>query len=220
MRIDCARHLDCTEVILNYPQGRNALDMVGWHTLAETVRRVDPTLPLVLRGEGDHFCAGFDLKEWKTLNVHQRQDALAIMETALNQILDHPHLTMARLTGAVWDGGVALALATDWRQARMPITVGLPMIRMGVIPPHSMQKTLQLLLGPRRTKWLLWFGRSIEGEELRQTDLVDDWILDGAWRSLKSDIADFPTNPSFFKAVRAIRSEKLIQDHYRVEDES
>ncbi|MCL4351278.1 MAG: enoyl-CoA hydratase/isomerase family protein [Firmicutes bacterium] len=220
MRIACVQHPYCTEVILNYPQGRNALDTDGWHALAETVRGVDRTLPLMFRGEGDHFCAGFDLKQWKTLDVNQRRDALQVMETALNQVLDHPHLTISRLTGAVWGGGLALALVTDWRQARLPMTIGLPMIRMGVTPPNSVQKTLRLLLGTRKTKWLLWRGHPIDGKELRQTDLVDDWVPDGPWGSIESDAADLVTNQSFFKTVRAGRPEKFLHDHYRVESES
>ena len=85
------------------------------------------------------FCAGADLKE-----VRARMDApdgadrmyayVAGIQRLYARIERLPQVTVAEIAGAAIGGGLELALACDLRIAANEAKLGLPEVRLGLIP--------------------------------------------------------------------------------------
>ncbi|MDT7635650.1 MAG: hypothetical protein QOI50_7580, partial [Pseudonocardiales bacterium] len=60
------RNGDIAELTINQPSRRNAMSFEMWEALPKLVAEVDAdesVKVLVVRGAGDHFCAGADISE-------------------------------------------------------------------------------------------------------------------------------------------------------------
>ena len=90
---------------------------------------------LVVTGAGEKaFCAGADIKELRELDplahragVERGQRVLAKLETL-------PVASIAVINGYAFGGGLELALACTFRLATANARLGLPEIKLGLIP--------------------------------------------------------------------------------------
>jgi len=76
-------------------------------------------------------------------------------------------------------GGFELALACDLRIAGADAKVGLPEIRLGIIPGAGGTQRLPRLVGLGRARELIYSGRHVEAEEALQLGLVDHVVPPG-----------------------------------------
>ena len=157
---------------------RNALDHRMWErvtTLVEELAgRADLRL-LVLRGEGEHFSAGGDLAEMKSLldgvdGAEQRLDAPLVASEALSIV---PFPTLAVLRGSVMGGGCELALACDLRIADTTVSIGLPPARIGLVYGARSTARLVATAGAPVARRLLLLGDPLPAEEAYALGLID-----------------------------------------------
>jgi enoyl-CoA hydratase/carnithine racemase len=172
---------------LNRPSKRNAMNYAMWAMLQEVVIELgsNPDVRVVvLRGRGEHFCAGADITE---LTVPRRPDERSFAqvnldaETALAG-LSKP--TVAFVSGDCIGGGCALAIDCDLRIATSDARFGITPAKLGIIYPSASLERVTHLLGPSMTKRLLFTGDLINADEARRIGLVDEVIdaADGADR--------------------------------------
>lgn len=131
-------------VWLNRPERRNALDTTALETLATffaSLARDFATRVVVLGGRGTSFCAGADLRDppgRETLRGdsgatdRQRRYASQIGLRACRAIEDADVVTIARLHGHAVGGGVAIALACDFRIAADDTLFHVPEVDLGI----------------------------------------------------------------------------------------
>lgn len=154
----------------NRPHARNALTRDMYESLTDVCDEVDATPSvrvLVIRGAGDAFAAGTDINEFRDF----RSDADAIAyERRLDAVIDRlervTRPTIAAIDGAAVGGGCAIALACDLRICTPRARLGVPISRtLGNC--LSMANTARLvdLVGPARTRELLFSGRLIDADE-------------------------------------------------------
>ncbi|CAK0770450.1 hypothetical protein CVIRNUC_003768 [Coccomyxa viridis] len=119
------------------------------------------------------FCAGADLKERKD---HQPADIIRFGDTVraiIGGLAALPVPVLAALDGAALGGGAELALAADVRTISHRASMGFPETGLGIIPGvGGTQRTLRLI-GPTRTKLLLYTGRRLNGAEAVSWGLAD-----------------------------------------------
>jgi enoyl-CoA hydratase/carnithine racemase len=155
----------------NRPQARNALTWPmydGLYDCCEHVDADDRVKVLVLRGAGDKaFVAGTDISQFKAFAT--REDALTYEQNnnkyaSRLESVSKPVIAMIR--GACTGGGAAFALCCDLRVATPDVRFGIPIART-LGNTLSMQNFARLvsLIGPARTKDLIFTGRLIGADE-------------------------------------------------------
>jgi methylglutaconyl-CoA hydratase len=127
-----------TWITLARPEVRNAFDADLIAQLGAILGRIDPTSrAVVLRSDGDAFCAGADLNWMRGMadfslaeNVADSR-ALAQMFRALDEL---PMPLLARVQGAAIGGGCGLVAVADIAVASSAAVFAFTEVRLGILP--------------------------------------------------------------------------------------
>lgn len=130
---------------------------------------------IVLAGQGERFfCAGADIGMLRAVTPSFKYNfCLHANETLLR--LEHtPKLTVAALGGHCVGGGLEVALACDLRIARAGSgKVGLPEVKLGVLPGTGGTQRLGRMLGRSRAIELMISGELLDYERAAELGLVN-----------------------------------------------
>ncbi len=186
LRVDREDHL--TWLTLNRPDSLNALSRAMIAELfdffaglpADTQTRV-----VVVRGAGNAFCAGLDLKEASDPESAVGTSVSAGLRLQRNiaeivlQMRRAPQPIIAAVQGAASGGGFAIALAADVRIAAESVRMNAAFIRLGLSACDiGVSYFLPRLVGASVASELLLTGDFIEGERALQTGLVSRLVPD------------------------------------------
>ena len=150
---------DIVVLRLNRPQVRNALNLTVRQRLADEVTRhaADPAIRcLVITGSDKAFAAGADIKEMA--------DAGPVEVMARNVqkywriLMDCPKPLIAAVEGFALGGGLELALCADIIVAGEGAKLGLPEVKIGILPGGGGTQKLARLVGRQRAMLLLMTG--------------------------------------------------------------
>ncbi|MFW5988613.1 MAG: 3-hydroxyacyl-CoA dehydrogenase NAD-binding domain-containing protein [Desulfosudaceae bacterium] len=123
--------------------------------------------------EGRTFCAGADIKEFS-----QPIQAPALGEV-LNKIEDCPIPVIAAIHGTALGGGLETALACHFRVAVPDASMGLPEVRLGLIPGAGGTQRLPRLIGLTAALKIITTGKFVTAEEALALGLIDELAQDG-----------------------------------------
>ncbi len=163
-------------ITLRRPRKMNTIDARMWVTIAELVRsasRDERVRVLVIRGEGDCFSAGSDLKEVGASSLPQVEEIFHTAESCAAAIEESPLPTIACVRGYALGSGLLLALACDLRVSDKGATLGMPIARLGITLSEEFVERLVSLIGPSKMKDLVYTGRLIGTEDAERWGLVD-----------------------------------------------
>lgn len=163
-------------VTFNRPEARNALTWDMYEALYECCETVDhdDVRVVVLRGAGESFIAGTDIRQFREFETGE--DGIAYekrMERVLGRLEEVTKPTVAAIDGHAAGAGMAIAAVCDLRICTPQAKFGVPIARtLGNC--LSMENTARLvaLIGPARTKEILLTGRFLSAEEARAAGLV------------------------------------------------
>lgn len=132
---------------------------------------------VVLRGEGDNFCAGLDLKERptgdNTRSVGAGLDAQRSISEIVIAMRRCPQPIVACVDGAASGGGFALALASDVRIATPRTRMNAAFIRIGLSACDiGVSYFLPRMVGSSVAAEYMLTGRFIDAERARELGLV------------------------------------------------
>ena len=143
--------------------------------LAEALRqtRDDAAIKaLVVACAGRTFFAGADITEFgKPPQPPGLGDVIAAIEAM-------PKPVVAALHGTALGGGFELALACHFRVAASGAHVGLPEIKLGLLPGAGGTQRLPRLIGPEKALKMIVTGDPIEAREAVAEGVIDE-IVDG-----------------------------------------
>ncbi|HRI17660.1 MAG TPA: enoyl-CoA hydratase/isomerase family protein, partial [Burkholderiaceae bacterium] len=149
-------------VRLQRPEARNALSLALMRALTQTARELAERTDIdavVLTGNDVCFSAGLDLKDARTwadpaLSLVERRELAALGYRLCKAWEDLPQVTLAAIEGYAVGGGLALALACDWRVLAEDAFVSLPEIALGIPLTWGTIPRLVDLVGPAKAKRL------------------------------------------------------------------
>lgn len=171
-------------ITLNRPQQRNALTFAMYERIGQIVSDLpghgDPRV-LILTGAGEKaFAAGTDISQFR--NFSTPQDALDYekrIERIISAVESCPIPTIAAISGAVTGGGAGIAAVCDMRIATLNARFGFPIARtLGNCLAMGNYARLVALLGPARTKDILFTARLVDAEEGKALGLYNEIVAD------------------------------------------
>lgn len=175
MPVELTRRDEFAIITLNRPEALNALSFQIVKDIGAALSEVAESnaRALLLIGAGDRaFCAGADINELagRTLSAVKRgaeagQRTFARLDT-------FPMPSVAIINGYAFGGGMELASACTFRIATPNAKMGLPEIKLGLIPGYGGTQRLPRLIGEGRALELIMTGRTVEAEEAERIGLV------------------------------------------------
>jgi enoyl-CoA hydratase len=135
---------------------------------------------VVVAGAGERaFCAGSDVKEFESLSGRVAQGKLLYEKFVYRRLAELPVPTIAAIEGDALGGGLELALCCDLRVAGRRARLGMPEVRLGVIPGSGGTQRLPAVVGPARAKELILVGELLDAERAEQIGLVNTVVAAG-----------------------------------------
>jgi trans-feruloyl-CoA hydratase/vanillin synthase len=201
-------------ILLNRPEKKNAMGLAMHRSMTEAVRRLrarEDVKVVVLTGAGDSFCAGMDLREcffepFDDPAEFQRRSDLALGWFASFRTL--PAITVARVNGWCFGGGVELVGLCDLAVARDDATFGLSEVNFGTLPGGGTLWAVAQHVGRKRAMELMTTGVPFDGSAAAAYGLVNRAVpaaeLDTAVEALVAAVAG--------KSVHALRAIKSAYD--------
>ena len=134
---------------------------------------------LLVTGASDRaFCAGADVKELMGRPLAATREG-AVLGQAIFAKLDLLAIpSIALIKGYAFGGGLELALACTFRIALPGARLGLPEIKLGLIPGYGGTQRLPRLIGEARALEMILTGRTVMAEEALQIGLINR-LVDG-----------------------------------------
>ena len=160
---------------LNRPQVRNALNMDLRTSLAEQITRLgaDPEVRVVIMtGNEQAFAAGADIGEMAEagpVEIMARN-----VQKYWRAIMDGPKPLFAAVEGYALGGGLELALCADIIVAGEGAKLGLPEVKVGILPGGGGTQKLARLVGSKRAMLLLMTGRLFGAAEAAAMGVVSE----------------------------------------------
>jgi len=152
---------------------------------------------VVITCAGRTFFAGADITEFgKPLQAPSLHDVIAAIETM-------PKPVVAALHGTALGGGFELALACHFRVAVPAARVGLPEVKLGLLPGAGGTQRLPRLVGPEKALQMIVTGEPIGAMQARADGVIDE-IIEGDLNAVAVDFAR--------RVVREGRPLRLVRD--------
>src|SRR5437667_6096609 len=176
MAIHLTRISELAVVTLDRPEVLNALNFEMLRDLGAAFDQVadgDARALLVTGAGGRAFCAGADIKELMGRSLLEARQGAAFGQAVFVKldILTIP--SIALVNGYAFGGGLELALACTFRLATPGAKLGLPEIKLGLIPGYGGTQRLPRLIGEARALEKILTGRTLEAEEAARIGLVN-----------------------------------------------
>jgi enoyl-CoA hydratase len=181
MSIRVAHHGAVAVLTLDRPAVLNALSFA---TLAEIGKVLDEIAAsdaraLIVTGAGlKAFCAGADINELRGRSLIEQKRGAELGQGVFAKLDALPIPSVAVINGHAFGGGLELAMACTFRLAAPGAKMGLPEIKLGLIPGYGGTQRLPRLVGEARALELIMTGRFIDAEEALRIGLVNR-LIDG-----------------------------------------
>jgi len=166
---------DIVVLRLNRAQVRNALNLELRTRLAEEAARfgADPEIRcLIFTGNDAAFAAGADIAEMA--NTSAAEVMARNVQQYWRPISDCPKPVIAAIEGYALGGGLELALCADIIVAGEGARLGLPEVKVGILPGGGGTQKLARLAGSKRAMLLLMTGRMFSAAEAIAMGVISD----------------------------------------------
>ena len=139
----------------------------------------------LLIGGGKNFSGGADISEFgkpKASGMATLSDLLDYMDTVTKPIV-------AALSGPTMGGGFELSLTCHYRLASQEAIVGLPEVKLGILPGAGGTQRLPRIIGAEQALELITSGAFVSAQNAKALGIVDEIIdeelLEGSIRWIK-----------------------------------
>ena len=178
--------------LVNPPLNLVTLELTGQlRDALATLAAADEVRVVVVSGRGERaFCAGSHIGEFEGLRGRVAEGKLLLEKLVYRQLAELPMPTVAAIEGDALGGGLELALCCDLRIASARARLGMPEVRLAVLPGSGGTQRLPRVVGPARAKELILTGRIISADEAERIGLVNQVVPAGEARKAAEVVAD------------------------------
>lgn len=203
------QHPKITILTLNRPEKRNALNLELIKSLKQIIKETEGIKKqkiLIIKGAGDAFCTGLDLKENSDPDLldESSEELSSLFLTLSNTFL----ITIAAVHGNTLAGGAGIAFSCDFIIAGRETLIGFPEVRRGLVPALVMA-ILRRQFQEHTLKELFLIGEPMRAERAYNLNLIHKLVETGD--HLKEALA---TASSIGKGAPSalIRTKRLLQE--------
>jgi 3-hydroxyacyl-CoA dehydrogenase len=169
----------------------------------------DPAIKaMVIRCDGKTFFAGADITEFgkppKGASLHE---VIAMMDSSEKPIV-------AAIHGTALGGGCEVALACHYRVAVPSAVMGLPEVKLGLLPGAGGTQRLPRIVGVRAAIEMVAIGDPIPAKKANEVGLVDRVVGED---SLEADAIAFAREVADKKPIPRVRDKTVAPDPEAVE---
>jgi enoyl-CoA hydratase len=149
-------------ITLNRPEAMNALSMRLSDELVFAIEKIRQSTNIkfvIIKGAGEHFCVGDDIKEmfkWGDANDIMRR--ARYYQNMANQLEELDKVTIAAVDGYAVGGGLEITMVCDFVIATERAKWGMPEVDVGITPGWGGTTRLTRLIGRRRAKEINLIG--------------------------------------------------------------
>jgi enoyl-CoA hydratase/carnithine racemase len=207
------------EITLNRPPA-NALGMPiieGLHRGLDAADALPAKVIVVSSALPGFFAAGADIKHMSSVDAASFSAYGEALRGAVERLAGHPALSVAAVDGLALGGGLELAMACSLRVAGSSARLGLPEVKLGLIPGAGGTQRLPHLVGRGRALDIMLTGREVDAEEALRIGLVDRFVPAGtaaeAARELARELctASSPAQRAVVRTVAAAYDRPLTE---------
>jgi enoyl-CoA hydratase/carnithine racemase len=182
----CTREDDVLLLTLNRGSKANSLTPTLVEDLITALDQPDNVRMAVIRGEGKHFCAGFDLSDISELSDGDLLWRFVRIELLLQKIYHSPFPIVALGHGQIVGAGADLFVACWHRVAAPCAKLKMPGWNFELALGTG---RLAALIGQDAARDMLIDTRSISAEKAREIGLASDLIGKEGWEDLVTTLA-------------------------------
>ena len=215
--ISTARHGDVLVVTSNNPPV-NALGHAVRVGLTEAIEAADAdpeVKAVVIICEGQTFFAGADITEFgKPMQMPMLPMVVDRIETCTKPVI-------AAIHGTAFGGGLEVALASHYRVAVPSAKLGVPEVKLGLLPGAGGTQRLPRVAGVEKALEMAATGNPIGAQEAKEIGLVDR-LIEGdlkagalAFADEVKDARPIPKSSERDEKLAAARSDPAIFDNFR-----
>ena len=179
MAIELSRVEEFALITLNRPDALNALSFSLIGDLGRALDEVaaSDARALLITGAGAKaFCAGADIKELTGRSLVAQKEGAEMGQGVFAKLDKLPIPSVAIINGYAFGGGLELALACTFRIATKNAKMGLPEIKLGLIPGYGGTQRLSRAIGEARALEMIMTGRTVDADEAARIGLVNRLI--------------------------------------------
>jgi 2-(1,2-epoxy-1,2-dihydrophenyl)acetyl-CoA isomerase len=182
-------------ITLNRPEVRNAFDLAMRREIAEALDAIEADADVrvvVLRGAGEHFSAGGDVKTMreKRHTAAEGRARVELLNRLVLRLFHFPRPTIAMVDGAAVGAGCNLALCCDIIVASDRARFGEVFARIGLVPDGGGSWMLPRLIGLARAKELVFTADIIDAPDAWRLGLVNRVVPVGELERATRDLAE------------------------------
>lgn len=156
-----------------------ALNALSFSLIGDIEARLDEAAAssaraLLITGAGPKaFCAGADIGELMHRDLDAQKRGAEFGQRVFAKLDTLPMPSVAIINGFAFGGGLELALACTFRLATANAKMGLPEIKLGLIPGYGGTQRLSRAIGEARAMEMILSGRTIKADEAQLMGLVN-----------------------------------------------
>ncbi|MCK6456223.1 MAG: enoyl-CoA hydratase-related protein [Phycisphaerae bacterium] len=178
---------------------------------------------LIVIGEGKTFLAGADIAEMSAAAPSAGRDFAALGKRVFDRLATLGNaVTIAAINGAALGGGCEVSLACDLRVMSSAAKIGMPEVKLGLIPGWGGTQRALHLLGPARARRLVFTGDPIDAKLAVEIGLVNeavepDQLLEVAVKLASQIAANGPQAVRLAKRVMSRVESELLKSGMEAE---
>ncbi|MDQ0175548.1 enoyl-CoA hydratase-related protein [Bacillus chungangensis] len=136
------------------------------------------TRAIVLTGAGRFFVAGADIKEFVDAlgNEKKGMEMAAAGQALCNEIEAMKKPVIAAINGPCLGGGMELAMGCHYRIAAPDAILGLPELKLGLLPSFGGTQRLSRITSPATALELILQSKQLSGTEAAQLGIVQQVV--------------------------------------------
>ncbi len=171
------------ELKFDAPGSVNKFDLATLTSFDEALDKLyqEPNLKgVVLTSGKSNFFVGADIKEFLGIFELPKEKLAEWLKRAndiFNRLEDLPVPTVSAITGFALGGGCECVLATDFRVADITAQVGLPEVKLGIMPGFGGTVRLPRLLGADNALEWISTGKTYRAEAALKVGFLDAVVL-------------------------------------------